>query len=173
MSVSLASSLSSEAERPPGLSSSRPRELEASGDLQGAEQIYTRLLDVDRTDPVIPFKLGNALDAQGRPREAAHAYMQVLARDPVFVDAWVNLGALRKAVSDLVSAERFYDHALGIEPKHPTALFNLALLLTEQGAASRALSLWERYLATEPEGKDLSRARRLAGLCRRSSETRW
>jgi hypothetical protein len=65
--------------------------------------------------------------------------MQVLARDPVFVDAWVNLGALRKAVSDLVSAERFYDHALGIEPKHPTALFNLALLVTEQGAASRAL----------------------------------
>jgi cytochrome c-type biogenesis protein CcmH/NrfG len=96
--------------------------------------------------------------------------MQALARDPVFVDAWVNLGALRKAGSDVVSAERFYEHALAIDARHPTALFNLALLLTEQGADSRALPVWERYLATRPEGKDLSQARRLAALCRMGRE---
>ncbi len=141
-------------------------ELEASGDLLGAERIYSQLLDVDRADPVIPFNLGNVLDAQGRAREAAHAFMQALARDPVFVDAWVNLGALQKAESDVVSAERFYEHALAIDAKHPTALFNLALLLTEQGAEGRALPLWERYLATKPAGTDLSQARRLAALCR-------
>ncbi len=145
-------------------------ELEASGDLPGAERIYSQLLDVDRDDPVIPFNLGNVLDAQGRAREAAHAFMQALARDPVFVDAWVNLGALHKAGYDVVSAERIYEHALGIDPKHPTALYNLALLLTEQGVESRALPLWERYLATEPEGKDQAQARRLAALCRMRGE---
>jgi tetratricopeptide (TPR) repeat protein len=148
----------------------KAEELEASGDMPGAERVYSQLLDVERTDPVLPFNLGNVLDTLGRPREAAHAFMQALSRDPAFVDAWVNLGVLRKAASDVVSAERFYEHALAIEADHPTALFNLALLLTERGVLERALPLWERYLATRPEGKDLSHAKRLAALCRMERE---
>lgn len=139
-------------------------QLELSGDLPSAERVYRGLLQADRQDPVLPFNLGNVLDRQGRREEAAHAYLQALARDPSFVDAWVNLGVVREA-TDPATAERYYAGALTLEPNNPLALFNLALILTQQGSLDRALPLWKRYLATKPTDRDLLRARRFAKLC--------
>jgi hypothetical protein len=43
---------------------------ECAGDFNGAERLYRIANRIDRTDPVIPFNLGNVLDSLGRSREA-------------------------------------------------------------------------------------------------------
>ena len=48
----------------------RGEDAEIAGDLAGAERWYGLAMKIDRTDPVIPFNLGNVLDAAGRRGEA-------------------------------------------------------------------------------------------------------
>ena len=60
--------------------------------------LYDLAARLDKVDPVIPFNLGNVLDELGRERAAEIAYLQALARDPNFPDAWFNLGVLQEKI---------------------------------------------------------------------------
>jgi len=139
---------------------------EADGDLREAERWYRVALRIDRRDPVIPFNLGNVLDALGRGAEAALAYGQAVARDPDFAEGWLNLGHLAEAGSRPAEAETHYARALAVRPDDPDALFALAKLLTRLGRFAEATPLWDRYLGLQPAPSDLDGARRLAALCR-------
>jgi tetratricopeptide (TPR) repeat protein len=59
-----------------------------------------------------------------------------------------------------------YRAALSAQPNFSDALFNLALILTEQESYIEAAPLWERFIAHSPHGGDTARARRYAALCR-------
>ena len=119
---------------------------------------------MDRADPVIPFNLGNVLDAQGRRREAVLAYEQAIARDPAFAEAWLNLAAVKE--DRPVEAIALYRRALEARPDYPNALFNLAVLLTSLASYAEAVPLWDRYLSLQPHPEHLGRGKRLAMLCR-------
>jgi tetratricopeptide (TPR) repeat protein len=123
-------------------------------------------MKIDRTDPVIPFNLGNVLDAAGRRGEAIYAYEQAIARDATFAEAWLNLGAVREGMNQLAEAVACYREAVQARPDYPEALHNLAALLTHRVDFGEALLLWERYLALSPLGDHVADARRLAALCR-------
>jgi len=99
---------------------------------------------MDRTDPVLPFNLGNVLDAQHRPTEAALAYQKAIARDPGFAEAWLNLGLLREGAGEIRAATDCYYAALDARPDYADALFN----------------------HLRPSGKEAQQARRLSMLCR-------
>jgi tetratricopeptide (TPR) repeat protein len=144
----------------------RAEALEQEGELAGAERLYRIAAGIDRADPVLPFNLGNVLDALGKTAEAALAYRQAIARDPAFAEAWLNLGLLREAAGDPAGAAGCYGQALAVRPDYSDALFNLALLRTRQGDPAVALPLWERFLALKPDGTEARQARRLAMLCR-------
>lgn len=141
-------------------------EAELAGDLATAERWYRVAAALDRTDPVIPFNLGNVLDSSGRRNEARLAYGQALGRDPAFAEAWLNLAALHEGGGRVREAVEAYEAALRARPDYPEALSNLAILLTRQEEYAAALLLWERYLALEPRPADAGKARRLALLCR-------
>ena len=121
---------------------------------------------VDRTDPVIPFNLGNVLDAAGRRGEAIYAYEQAIGRDAAFAEAWLNLGVVREGMNRIAEAIGCYRQALEARPDYPEALHNLAALLTRRGGFGEALPLWERYLALSPPDDHVAGARRWAALCR-------
>ncbi|HEX8167262.1 MAG TPA: tetratricopeptide repeat protein [Beijerinckiaceae bacterium] len=144
----------------------RAEELERAGDLAEAERLYRIALRIDRTDPVLPFNLGNVLEARQRPEEAALAYRQAIARDPCFSEAWLNLGLLKEGGGDSSGAADCYRRALDPRPDYADALFNLALLLTRREDYDAALPLWDRFLALRPAGKEARQARRMAMLCR-------
>jgi tetratricopeptide (TPR) repeat protein len=144
----------------------RGEDAEMAGDLAGAERWYGLAMKIDRTDPVIPFNLGNVLDAAGRRGEAIYAYEQAIARDATFAEAWLNLGAVREGMNRIAEAIGCYRQALQARPDYPEALHNLAALLTRRGACREALLLWERYLALSPFSHYVAGARRLAALCR-------
>jgi tetratricopeptide (TPR) repeat protein len=144
----------------------RAEEMERKGNLEEAERLYRLAVRIDRTDPVLPFNLGNVLDAQHRRAEAALAYQQAIARDPGFAEAWLNLGLLRESAGEVRAATDCYYSALAARSDYADALFNLALLLTRDEQYEAALSLWDRFLDLTPGGKEAPQARRLATLCR-------
>jgi tetratricopeptide (TPR) repeat protein len=137
---------------------------EATGDWSQAERLYRIAMRMDRSDPVLPFNLGNVLDARGEEKEAILSYQMAVARAPEFADAWYNLAVIsgRRGRSD--EAIRYYRAALQAQPDYEDALHNLALLLTKLGRYPEALSLWERLIAVAPQAS--RGARESALLCR-------
>jgi tetratricopeptide (TPR) repeat protein len=146
--------------------------MELEGNLVEAERLYRIAMRIDWADPVLPFNLGNVLDAKQRPAEAALAYQQALARDSKFAEAWLNLGLLKERAGELRAASECYRSAIDARPDYSDALFNLALLLTRDEQHHTALPFWERFLALDPSGKEAQQAHRLATLCRMHAETR-
>jgi tetratricopeptide (TPR) repeat protein len=137
---------------------------EASGAWAEAERLYRIAMRMDRSDPVLPFNLGNVLDAKGEEREAILSYQTAVARAPEFADAWYNLAVISGRQGRTDEASRYYRAALQAHPDYEDALHNLALLLTKAGNYSEALPLWERLIAIAPQ---TSRgARESALLCR-------
>lgn len=64
------------------------------GDWPAAEIHFRALAERTPSDPLAPFKLGNALAHQGRLDEAAVAYQAALQRDPRFAKAASNLATV-------------------------------------------------------------------------------
>ena len=143
----------------------RGEECERSGDCTGAELWYSKALRMNRSDPVVPFNLGNVLDAAGREQEAVHAYFDALRRDPGFAEAWVNLGTVRERQDRSDDARECYSKALSVRPDCPEALFNLGRMLTRAQDYAAALPLWRRYLKLSLSEADLAKARRYVQLC--------
>jgi tetratricopeptide (TPR) repeat protein len=148
----------------------RAETCEDRNDFAEAERLYRIALQMDGADPIIPFNLGNTLDALGRTREAALAYHQAIARDPTFAEAFVNLAALEEAAGRTGAAEAFLRKALAVQPHFGTALYNLAMVLTRAGAYEEAADLWQRYLAGSSAGEDAREASSMLLLCRLSAQ---
>jgi tetratricopeptide (TPR) repeat protein len=129
-----------------------------------AERLYRIAICIDGTDPVLPFNLGNVLDAKGEVREAILSYQIAVARAPEFADAWYNLAVISGRQGRTEEAINYYRAALRAHPDYEDALHNLALLFTKMGRYEEALPLWERLIAIAPQ---TSRgARESALLCR-------
>lgn len=137
---------------------------EQGGELEKAERLYDLAARLDKTDPVIPFNLGNVLDELGRDREAEIAYRQAIARDPKFPDAWFNLGVLQEKVGRDDEALASYERAFAAEPSYADALHNAVLLHMRERRFSEALQLLDRLAAGSRTS--LGETRRLAHLCR-------
>jgi tetratricopeptide (TPR) repeat protein len=143
----------------------RAEEAEAAGDHARAERLYRLLARLDRSDPVIPFNLGNVLAAEGRDLEASLAYREALVRDRHFAEAWLNLALAAEARGRPEEADRSYAQALAARSDYPEALFSAALFHGRRGRPALAVPLWERYLAG-PSPADAAFARRMLRRCR-------
>jgi tetratricopeptide (TPR) repeat protein len=137
---------------------------EEDGDLPTARRWYELAARLDRDDAVIPYNLGNVLDALGKSAEAEIAYRQAIGRSPDLADAWFNLGLLQERAQRLGEALESYAQAYLVEPTYCDALYNGAALLMRLRRFREALPLWEKIAATTPDG--VVEARRLAHLCR-------
>lgn len=139
---------------------------EALNNLADAERLYRRAMQIDRTDPVIPYNLGNVLDAQGWRFEAVRSYYEALQRDPCFAEAWFNLGVIDEEEGRTCGAISHYRAAVRAQANFSDAVFNLALLLTKQEDYTQAAPLWERFIGLSPPEPDRAQAERHATLCR-------
>jgi tetratricopeptide (TPR) repeat protein len=144
----------------------RAEEREQAGDLAAAERLYHRASAADRSDPVIPFNLGNVLDAMGRTLEAGIAYRQAIGRDPSFAEAWMNLAALHERAGQIAETEHCLRKAVEARPDYREAVFSLAAFLTQRQKYREALPLWDRFVGFGPDAIDVEGARRKRMLCR-------
>jgi tetratricopeptide (TPR) repeat protein len=119
---------------------------EESGDLQSAESLYRRVMNLDPDDPVAGLNLGNLLRAQNRTVEAEAAYRRAAKADPKFAPAWHNLADLLDESGRLTEAVDCARRALTADPQYADAMFNLALFLQRLGNHAEAAIWWTRYL---------------------------
>ncbi len=104
-------------------------DLHQKGLLQESAEIYRLILEVDGQN----ISALNNLGLVSPPEEAVKLFCQVLALNPDYFEARVNLGNALKNLGDYTAAIAAYEQALALRPNHPDALYNLALSLQLQG----------------------------------------
>ena len=138
---------------------------EADGDLDTAVRLYDLCARADRGDAIAPYNRGNILLAHGASGDAALAYQQALARDPMFVEARYNLAQALEAAGKADAAGTQLGAVLAADPNHADALFNLAQLRMKTGEMRSAKALYERYLALDPPDAWAATARKAILYC--------
>jgi tetratricopeptide (TPR) repeat protein len=100
------------------------------------------------------FNLGNQLAAQGRFKEAADCYRQVLAVNPGLAEVHCNLGNALCDQGRLEQGLDAYRRALELKPDFVAACVNLANALLRLGDFAQARIHYQRALALEPDLAD-------------------
>jgi tetratricopeptide (TPR) repeat protein len=95
-------------------------------------------------------KLGTALAAQKRLREAADAFRQALAVQPDYAAAHNNLGIVLKDLGELADAEASFQRALALKPDYAAAFMNLGNVLKQQGKLDEALASYQHAVRLNP-----------------------
>ncbi|MBX7200193.1 MAG: tetratricopeptide repeat protein, partial [Rhodospirillaceae bacterium] len=107
--------------------------------------------------------LGNVLADLGNPEEAEAAF-HAAAADPAFAQALNNLGAVLASQVRVAAAAAWYDEALAIAPRNPSARLNLCVAQLEQGFADGARASFDAVLAQDPGRRDAQDNRLYAPL---------
>jgi tetratricopeptide (TPR) repeat protein len=138
---------------------------EEAGDLQSAESLYRRVMNVDPLDPAPGLNLGNLLRVQHRTVEAEAAYRWAVKADPNFPPAWHNLADLLDESGRLTEAVDCERLALTADPQYADAMFNLALFLQRLGNHAESATWWTRYLERDRSSQWAERAKRALKYC--------
>ena len=89
------------------------------------------------------------LEEEGKYALAAHAYREILAKDPKSTLAWTNLGNAEMQVGRPVAAEEAFRKALELDPNSADTLNNLAWLLYEEKRIDEAEPLARKAVITK------------------------
>ncbi len=89
------------------------------------------------------------LEEEGKYALAAHAYREVLQRDPKSVLAWTNLGNAELRLGRRPAAEEAFRKALELDPDAADTLNNLAWLLFEEKRIGEAEPLARKAVITK------------------------
>jgi choline-sulfatase len=119
------------------------------GRLDRARQLLSDVLAHSPRSATTLSNLGLLELSAHRPGDAARWFEQAVAADPRFGQAWDGLGAARSR-SDPSGAIDAWKHAVDIEPRNYDALFNLAVMLREQGREAEARPYIERFVREAP-----------------------
>jgi tetratricopeptide (TPR) repeat protein len=136
-----------------------------AGDAATAERVYRRIMKLDRTDAIAPFRLAILLCAEGKSIEAEAAYRQAVERDRDFAEAWYNLGGLLDDQGRAVEATTCLQKALEADPTYADAMFNLALLYQKHERYKDAVAWWKRYVDVDSTSSWAARAKRALKYC--------
>jgi tetratricopeptide (TPR) repeat protein len=96
------------------------------------------------------FKLAQALDGEGRHREAIGALKQAVALQPGFAEAHANLGTIYMRRKQPSAAEASLREALRLEPSMASARIGLGRLLLEREDMDAAALEFELALESDP-----------------------
>ena len=93
-------------------------------------------------DPLAPaLRAAVRLEEEGKHALAAHAYREILAKNPNATLAWTNLGNTENRLGRRAAAEEAFRKAIESDPESADALNNLAWMLYEDKRMDEALPL--------------------------------
>lgn len=117
------------------------------GDLETAEDHFTKAISYDRNYAAARNNYGAFLYAQQRYEEAIDQ-LKLAARDRTYRNqsqVYENLGISYLKINDQQAAEEAFRHAIEINRGQPRALLELALMNYEDGNYEEARSLYLRF----------------------------
>ncbi|KAK3104066.1 hypothetical protein FSP39_024146 [Pinctada imbricata] len=91
------------------------------GEYENAIESYTRGLNHDPSNPILPANRAMALLKQEKYAAAEVDCITALTLDPLYVKAYLRLGAARFGLRKFLEAKDAYEKALQLEPQNKTA----------------------------------------------------
>ena len=128
--------------------------LHQQGQLGEAEQLYTRILQVQHDHFNALHLLGVLMHQRGRSEEALNLIAKALATNVRSADAYANQGRVLAALGRHNAALASYDLAIALKPDHLEALFHRSNALGELKRFEEALASYDRVLALLPNYAD-------------------
>ena len=138
-------------------------ELHAAGQLDEAEHLYRRILELHRTDLEARHMIGVVRLQQGRAAEALAMIEPLVAEAPGNADIRTHCGLARQELGQRDEALADFDRALVLKPGNALTLLYRGNLLTEAGLLAEALENYDRLLTVAP-GYDEAWLRRGSAL---------
>jgi len=129
--------------------------------LADSEKAYERLLKQQPDHAIALHNLGNIAMKQGRFDRSIELYRRAIAVEPAYVMAHYHLGDALRQSERPREAFAAYEHVLTLSPRNARelavfddALYRLAALHIEMGAADKAIPLLEELLRASPKHKN-------------------
>jgi predicted CXXCH cytochrome family protein len=127
---------------------------EAANLTEGIATLQRALARWSPKTPEFHHELGEAHRAAGKPREAAAAYEQALARSPGFVPSVRGLGLAYAAAGDAKRATERLEEAVSIDPGSVEALNALGSTYQERGRIAESIATLQRAVAANAEAPE-------------------
>jgi len=128
--------------------------LHASGDLTGAEGMYTEVLSADPRHARAMHFLGVLAFQRGRPDEALRRIEESLRLDDTAPEMHNNLGVVHQHRGNFEVAETCYRRALQLDPRHGEALKGMGDVLALRGQPNASLEYYRAALTVLPRFVD-------------------
>lgn len=129
-------------------------QLHAKGDLDGAEDAYLRVIQLDPQNKFAYYNLGLISQTRGDPVAAESNYGTAITIDPDFVPALFNLAILRTDSGSAKEAIDLYEHVIEVQPDNASAHLNLGFLLIDQGDETRGQAELDEAVRLDPSLED-------------------
>jgi Flp pilus assembly protein TadD len=133
----------------------------ATGPFRGPEDVvsvYRDLAAQDPGNPLVDFRLADALLRAGRVKEAIPVFRRVTAAGPRTADPFVGLATACALTGRLDEAQAALEQALRVDPASGQAHFNLGELSRARGDVGKARAYYEAALA-DPVTRERAQAR--------------
>lgn len=139
-------------------------ELEDSGDISDAIEVYRSMLLALGPTPDVVFRLAELLYQTGDLPAARERYYLAVELDPEYVEARSSLGCVLVELRQWALAEAAFRGALEHHPDYPDVHFHLARLLDELDRRVEAGKYWQEFLQLAPRSPWADEARERLGL---------
>jgi len=118
--------------------------------LQGAEQLYLRLLDAVPEHPDVLHLLGMVRHQMGRPDEGIALIERAIAVQPSYAGFHNNLGNIYAGSGKVPKALAAYQQAVSLDQNNADLYNNLGALFKAERQFEEALAAYQRALALDP-----------------------
>jgi predicted O-linked N-acetylglucosamine transferase (SPINDLY family) len=116
-----------------------------------ATDLIGKAIVVNDREPAYHNNLGIALQALGKPHEAAVAHVRAFTLTPDFAQAFNNLALARQKQGRLGEAQSLIGRTLTLDPDYEDAHYNLGNIFQEQGLLDHAASSYIKAAALKPD----------------------
>jgi len=121
------------------------------GQLDDAQLLYSRILDVAPEEPNAMHFLGVLLHQRDRSDEAVDLIRRSIALDPSLADRHNNLGNVLVEREQIAEAVDAYRQAIALFPRHADAHNNLGALFSAQGKREEASAAYLKAIELDPQ----------------------
>ena len=124
-------------------------------DLNGAEESFLQVIELDDEIPESYYNLGLLYQNQKNYEKALTFYKSVIEINPNDTETYEMMGECCQALSNNRDAIAFYDAALRLNPKSLNAAVNLAHLYLQEHNEQSAIDVLKIALVTFPQQQEL------------------
>jgi tetratricopeptide (TPR) repeat protein len=134
-------------------------QLDESGDLTAAGEMYRAALAAGGPNPELCFQLADVLYRSGELDAARERYYMALELDEDYVEARANLGCLLAEKGQLELAAAAFEGTLQAHPDYADVHYHYARTLEQLGRRGEAAHHWRVYVALAPDSPWAGEAR--------------